>query len=120
MKIQPSSVVFILLISQCSVLGQRKLRKRNAQGSVPQDIPSRHFLPRELEDPSSWPDCIQLTVDDCESLIGRSIKESVKFELINASGGDFFLTMDYDWERVRIYHDDSTPPLVTKPVPKRG
>jgi|NOAtaT_6_FD_contig_31_5986840_length_609_multi_7_in_0_out_0_1 hypothetical protein len=128
MKSQPTSILlFFLFMSKSFVLGQQKLRKGTAQSNPdtvpPQDIPSQkaQVLPsRKLEDPSSWPECIQLTVYDCESLIGRSTKESVNFELINTSGGNVFLTMDYDWIRVRIYHDDSTPPLVIEPVPRRG
>jgi hypothetical protein len=61
-----------------------------------------------------------MTVNHCESLISGTVTESVTFQPIDLSAGDVMLSENFVWERVRIFHDDSTPPLVVEPIPRRG
>jgi len=74
--------------------------------------------PQERKDRSSWPECKGMRVDSCQELIRNSIVEDVEFQLLLPTD---IVTMDYVWERVRIYHDESSPvPIVVEPVPCRG
>mmetsp|Transcript_19830 Transcript_19830/g.28213 ORF Transcript_19830/g.28213 Transcript_19830/m.28213 type:complete len:119 (+) Transcript_19830:220-576(+) len=72
---------------------------------------------RLLEEPSAWSDCVGMAVGECENFINSTVTGSIDFELMIPGE---MATMDYVWNRVRLYHDDSSPPLVTEPVPMRG
>ena len=71
-----------------------------------------------------WPDCVGLSVYDCESLITTSLIEAnepmVQFEHVR--DGSFFMT-NYDVCRVRIFYEDpdaGNDPWVVSPPPERG
>jgi hypothetical protein len=112
---------FVLLLGADSVCGQMHLRK-GVLDEIKRGIDKRvqQGIVRKLEEPSSWPECINMTVNHCESLISGTVTESVTFQPIDLSAGDVMLSENFVWERVRIFHDDSTPPLVVEPIPRRG
>lgn len=125
MKVQSKISLLFILFGVKDVLGQRNLRKgveENSKAGIVEHDSLRKVNSRKklLEEPSSWPDCITKTVHDCESLINSTVTNSVNFQLIDSSNGDVLFTMDYDPDRVRIFHDGSSPPLVTEPTPMRG
>ena len=118
----PSSLFnLVLLIGADTAFGQLHLRKgipEESKRGITKHV--KQGTSRKLEEPSSWPECMNMAVHECESLINGTVSESVTFQLIDLSAGEVMLTENFVWERVRIFHDESTPPLVVEPIPRRG
>lgn len=121
MKNQNFLFYLVLLIGADTAFGQMHLRKGipdESKRGIAQH--TKQGTSRKLEEPSSWPECVNMAVHECESLISGTVNESVTFQLIDLSAEEVMLTENFVWERVRIFHDESTPPLVVEPIPRRG
>mmetsp|Transcript_28484 Transcript_28484/g.40813 ORF Transcript_28484/g.40813 Transcript_28484/m.40813 type:complete len:124 (+) Transcript_28484:90-461(+) len=104
----------------CEKYIRNGLRHKNRQTAL-YDEPLDQ-TPRSIEELSTWTDCIGLTVKKCKRLIKSTITDTVIFQLVTP---DEMLTEEYLWNRIRIYHDDSSPDdsllaKVIEPAPKRG
>ena len=98
--------------------GKNSESKNSVENSDTTDVPADLFEGTETQEPESWPKCVGMTVDSCKSHILSTTTKPAEFVLMLPTD---IAIKNYLWERVRIYHDKSSPKmLVLEPAPGRG